>query len=68
MEFGLWSRKRPEDYRVVLQDIGDPLLRMGWPPSPEGLIEGSIGPLRNSAISMYAYGNDCGRSISVGNI
>ena len=51
-----FSGKRPEDYRVVLQDIGDPLLRMGWPPSPEGLIEGSIGPLRNSAISMYAYG------------
>ena len=51
-----FSGKRPEDYRVVLQDIGDPLLRMPWPPSPEGLVEGSIGALKGSAISMYAFG------------
>ena len=51
-----FTGKRPEDYRVVLQDIGDPLLRMPWPPTPEGLVEGSIGPLKDSAVSMYAFG------------
>ena len=51
-----FTGKRPEDYRVVLQDIGDPLLRMPWPPSPEGLVEGSIGALKDSAVNMYAFG------------
>lgn len=51
-----FTGKRPEDYRVILQDIGDPLLRMEWPPSPERLIEGTITPLKDAAIDMYAYG------------
>jgi hypothetical protein len=50
------SGKRPEDYRVVLQDIGDPLTRMPWPPTPEKLVDASITPLRDSAIDVYAYG------------
>ena len=51
-----YTGKRPEDYRVILQDIGDPLTRMSWPPSPEKLVEASVGPLRDSAIDVYAYG------------
>ena len=27
--------KRPEEIRVILQDIGDPLTRCPWPPTPE---------------------------------
>ncbi len=52
----LYSGKRPQDYRVVLQDIGDPLVRMTWPPTPEKLVEASIGPLRDSAVDVYSFG------------
>ncbi|MDP6439253.1 MAG: hypothetical protein QGH74_06445 [Candidatus Brocadiia bacterium] len=48
--------KRPEDIRVILQDIGDPLARMPWPPTPEGLLSASIDPIRDSGIDVYAYG------------
>ena len=48
--------KRPEEIRVMLQDIGDPLSRMPWPPTPEGLLSGSIEPIEGSGIDVYAYG------------
>lgn len=48
--------RRPADYRVILQDIGDPLTRMPWPPTPEKLVEASIGLLRDTAVSCYSYG------------
>ena len=48
--------KRPEDIRVVFQDIGEPLTRMPWPPTPEGLLSGSIRPIEDSAVDVYAYG------------
>ena len=48
--------KRPEDIRVILQDIGDPLTRMPWPPTPEGLLSASIDTIRDSGIDVYAYG------------
>ena len=50
------SGRRPADYGVILQDIGDPLTRMSWPPTPEKLVEASIGLLRGTAISCYSYG------------
>jgi len=40
----------------MLQDIGDPLSRMPWPPTPEGLLSGSIKPIEDSGIDVYAYG------------
>ncbi|MDP6438051.1 MAG: hypothetical protein QGH74_00280 [Candidatus Brocadiia bacterium] len=48
--------KRPEDIRVILQDINDPPARMPWPPTPEGLLSASIDPIRDSGIDVYAYG------------
>ena len=48
--------KRPEEIRVILQDIGDPLTRCPWPPTPEGLVSASIAPIADSAIDVYAYG------------
>ena len=40
----------------MLQDIGDPLTRMPWPPTPEGLLSASIDPIKDTAIEVYAYG------------
>ena len=48
--------KHPRDIRVMLQDIGDPLTRMPWPPTPDGLLSASIDPIRDTAIDVYAYG------------
>ena len=48
--------KHPRDIRVMLQDIGDPLTRMPWPPTPEGLLSASIDPIKDTAIEVYAYG------------
>jgi len=48
--------KRPEEIRVMLQDIADPLSRMPWPPTPEGLLSASIEPIKDSGIDVYAYG------------
>jgi len=60
-----FTGKRPEDYRIILQDIADPLTRMPWPPTPEKLVEASIGPLRGSSVNAYAFGlNHSGTQIT----
>ena len=51
-----YQARKPQDIRVILQDIGDPLTRMPWPPTPEGLLSSSIDPIAGSAIDVYAYG------------
>ena len=56
MKMPAHQSKQPQDIRVMLQDIGDPLTRMPWPPTPEGLLSGSIDPIRDTAIDVYAYG------------
>ena len=48
--------RQPNEIRVILQDIGDPLTRMAWPPTPEGLLAASIEPIRDTAIDVYSYG------------
>ena len=48
--------KSVEEYRIILQDVVEPLTRMSWPPTPKKIVEASIGPLRGSAVNVYSYG------------
>jgi hypothetical protein len=50
-----YQARQPQDYRVLLQDTGDPLTRIFGPLTREQLIETSVGPIREYAIDAYCH-------------
>lgn len=47
--------RSPEEYRVLLQDTGDPLTRIFGKITREQLIDLSVGPLKGYAIDAYCH-------------
>ena len=50
-----YQSRQPHDYRVLLQDTGDPLTRIFGPLTREQLIETSIGPIKEYPIDAYCH-------------
>jgi hypothetical protein len=48
-------QRKVTDYRILLQDTGEPLLRQSWPPTAEGLKEATVRDFRALPVDVYYY-------------
>ena len=51
-----YQARSVEDYRVLIHDEGEPLLRQSWPPTVEGLKEATVKDVRDHPIDVFSYG------------
>jgi hypothetical protein len=51
-----YQSKGLENYRLLIHDEGEPLLRQSWPPTVAGLKEATVKDIRDHPIDVFSYG------------